>query len=124
MRVIGLEAKVDALFQIIGTGGKGTGPPGDDPSAVGALSNLTKKQHVALQLLITGARNDDIAKVMGCTVNTAKVHVRTIASKFGVNRRSQIALLGKGMIDGVSDDMYKSIAGIEKDWAVRDRKEK
>ena len=124
MRLVGLEAKVDALFQILGAGKGNSTSSEDDPSSVGELSNLTKKQHMALQLLITGARNDDIAKAMGCTVNTAKVHVRTIASKFGVNRRSQIALMGKGMIDGVSDDMYKSIAGIEKDWAVGDKREK
>jgi DNA-binding CsgD family transcriptional regulator len=119
MRLIGLEAKVDALFQLIGTGGSGRGQSEDDPSSVGELSNLTKKQHQALQLLITGARNNDIAKAMGCTVNTAKVHVRTIASKFGVHSRSQIALMGKGMIDGVSDEMYKSIAGVEKQWALK-----
>jgi DNA-binding CsgD family transcriptional regulator len=118
MRLIGLEAKVDALFQLIGTGGAGGSRGGDDDAeAVGALSKLTKKQHQTLQMLIRGGSNDDVAKKLGCSVNTAKVHVRTIASKFGVNKRGQIAMMGKGMIDGVSDEVYQNLAGVPKSWA-------
>ncbi len=54
MRLIGLEAKVDALFQLIGVGARDGGKGDDDPESVGSLSNLTKKQHQTLQLLIRG----------------------------------------------------------------------
>jgi len=116
VRLIQLEAKVDALFSLVG--GRRATPQGeDDAKAVGELSRLTTKQHMALQLVIKGAQNNDIAKRFGCTENTAKVHLRSVAGKFGVRKRAQIALHGKKLIDSVEDDVYESIAGIPKDWA-------
>ena len=43
------------------------------------LHRFTPKQHAALQMLLHGQGNAQIAKRMGVSQNTAKVHVRGIA---------------------------------------------
>ena len=81
------------------------------------LRLFTTKQQVALQMLIRGADNQEIADRMGVTINTAKVHVRTLARKLGVSTRSEI--VGKCLIPmkEVADEAYMMMArGLPKDW--------
>ena len=81
------------------------------------LRLFTTKQQVALQMLIRGADNQEIADRMGVTINTAKVHVRGIAKKLGVSTRSQIIWkIHKEMID-IDENGYMMLSGgLPKDW--------
>lgn len=75
------------------------------------------KQNAVLQMLIHAASNDEIAQRMGVTPNTAKVHVRIIAKKCGVNTRAQIMAVAGEHYRAIDDDSYRSITGgIPKDW--------
>ena len=81
------------------------------------LRLFTTKQQVALQMLLRGADNQEIADRMGVTINTAKVHVRGIAKKLGVSTRSQIIWkIHKEMID-IDENGYMMLSGgLPKDW--------
>jgi len=82
------------------------------------LAKLTPKQHVSLQMLMKGKSNAEIAKRLGVSENTAKVHVRGIAKKYGVSTRSQIVMCAFTEIEAVTSDQYKAMAGgLPKNWA-------
>ncbi len=105
-----IDAKLDSLLMQRTSGG-------------GDLPRMTIKQHACLQMLLGGASNAEIAERFGVTENTAKVHVRTLAAKFGVHTRSQIILKAKPAFDALPADEYRLMAGgLPKDWHARYRK--
>jgi DNA-binding NarL/FixJ family response regulator len=55
-------------------------------------SSLTARQKTVLELLSRGDTNKVIARRLGMSEGTVKVHVRQIMRKFGVTNRTQIAL--------------------------------
>lgn len=92
------------------------GPRATPPVSEG-LPVMTPKQHVVAQLVMHAWGNSKIAELLGVTDNTAKVHVRTIAKKMGVHRRTEIAVrMTEGMRE-VDADKYKLLSGgLPKDW--------
>lgn len=81
------------------------------------LHKFTPKQHAALQMLLSGASNQDIADRMKVGLNTAKVHVRGIAKKLGLNSRTQIILRMQAQFEAVDDSQYRLMTGgLPKDW--------
>lgn len=81
------------------------------------LLNLTTKQHAALQMLMSGKSNKEIAERFSVSENTAKVYVRGIAAKLGVNTRTQIVLRATPLMEGIDDDDYMMISGgLPKAW--------
>jgi len=122
-----IEWKLDQLLAALavnssGLGGRESAPrlkverhlaEGDD----GYLVKLTTKQHAALQMLMRGADNKEIADRFGVTDNTAKVHVRAIAKKIGVNTRAQIMHRIWREFDEIDENGYMAITGgLPKDW--------
>ena len=65
-----------------------------------------------------GKSNAEIARRLGVTENTAKVHVRGIAKKYGVSTRSQVVMSAFPELDAINADQYKAMAGgLPKTWA-------
>ena len=62
------------------------------PPLVGAdaLRGLTRRQLQIVQLLKTGASNKEIARVLGISDGTVKVHLHAIYEKFEVVNRTQL----------------------------------
>lgn len=84
----------------------------------GLLPRLTVKQHVALQMLLAGRANSEIAERFGVTENGAKVYVRAIYKKFGVKTRSQAVMAVVDEFTLITDRWYEAISkGIPKNWA-------
>lgn len=54
--------------------------------------NLTAKEKKVLELIKVGNSNNEIAKKLNISVNTAKVHVCSILQKLGVDDRTQAAI--------------------------------
>ena len=109
-RVEALERQMDRL--IMGS------PSQIDDMKSAILPRLTPKQHVSLQMLMRGCSNAEIAKRFGVTENTAKVHVRGIAKKYGVSTRSQIVMSAFPEFEAISADQYKAMSGgVPKGWA-------
>jgi DNA-binding CsgD family transcriptional regulator len=106
-----LEGKIDAMLM-----GRGVALPSGEGS-VGRLRTLTRRQHGALQMLLRGASNAEIAERFGVSENTAKVYVRGIAAKVGAQTRSQIVALTMNEVRDLSAAAYQAMAGIPKDWA-------
>lgn len=83
------------------------------------LHRFTPKQHAALQMLLHGQSNIEIAKRMGVSQNTAKVHVRGIAKKLGVNKRGEIMARMARQYETIDDDAYRVLTGgLPKSWHV------
>lgn len=87
------------------------------PKRDGYLHLLTTKQHCTLQMLLRGGENQEIADRMGISINTAKVHVRGIAKKLGVNTRAQIVYALLDEFNEADENGYMMMTGgLPKDW--------
>lgn len=122
-----VEAKVDALMQMQRMGQMQVVMPpveadvhgrgGDGGRSDLFFRQFTAKQNATLQMVLRGAENSEIAERLGVSPNTAKVHVRVIAGKLGVNNRVQIAMKARGPFDEIDDATYKVVSGgLPKDW--------
>jgi DNA-binding NarL/FixJ family response regulator len=75
------------------------------PGNTNCSSVLTNKQSAVLNLLRQGEPNKTIARTLGMSDSTVKVHVRGIMRKFGVTNRTQLAvaaLESNGLADNPS----------------------
>ena len=81
------------------------------------LHGWTIKQHVCLQMLLRSASNEEIAERMKVTVNTSKVHVRTLMKKLKVSSRASIVAKCLIPFNEVNEDTYlRMTRGLPKDW--------
>ena len=81
------------------------------------LDKFTTKQHVAYQMLLRGADNQEISERMGVSINTAKVHVRGMFKKVGVNSRAQLIYRTSKEFEEIDDNGYMMMTGgLPKDW--------
>lgn len=113
-RVEDLEAQVRVLMRAIGSQGpastkKDTHPR--DLSVVSALGKMTPKMHLALQMVIAGRSNRDIADEHSVTESTAKAYVRSVAQKLGVTTRAEIVTRVLPTLRSMSDAEYEAISG-------------
>lgn len=108
-----LGDRVDGMAERVGAGA-------GVQDAVSVLGKFTTKQHAAMQMLVTGASNAEIADRFGVTENTAKVYVRSLAGKLGVNSRMQIVLTVVPMLEVVDERTYETMSGgLPLDWASK-----
>lgn len=81
------------------------------------LPPMTTKQHATLQMLMRGASNREIAERLGVTVNTAKVHVRSLFAKFGVKTRAGIVVRASPTLERMDNAAYVlASGGLPIDW--------
>ena len=112
-----LEGKVDALLMILRRGpDMAPSPPSEANPVLSRLASLTVRQHGALQMIILGRSNKDIADRFEVTENTAKVYVRGIASKLKVRTRVEIVRVANPEYSQCPPEIYKKTAGLPKGW--------
>ena len=116
-----IEQKLDAILDILrGETNGGIDRPNpvlDHSQELLALGTFTPKQHCALQMLLVGASNKDIAERFAITEDTAKVHVRSIAKKLGVSTRAQIVMKMQSPFNNIEDNAYQLMTGgLPKTW--------
>jgi DNA-binding NarL/FixJ family response regulator len=58
----------------------------------GGASQLTRRQHDVLRLIVLGQTNREIAQTLNLTVSTVKTHVEQVIAKLGVSDRTQAAV--------------------------------
>lgn len=66
-------------------------PTDGDESA--AIHDLTRRQLQIVQLLTTGSSNKEIARTLGLTEGTVKLHLHAIYEKLGVSNRGKLVAL-------------------------------
>jgi len=81
---------------------------------------LTKKQTAVLQWVQQGLSNKQIAKRLGLSESTVKLHMGSILKKYGCTNRSQLAIFssaGKSieLLDPLPDDVEPKPFG----WVLR-----
>ena len=92
-------------------------PSARDLGGIGILTRMTPKQHAVCQMLVAAVPNVGIAKALGIKENSAKVHVRAMAKKFGFQRREQTAIRYREIMAAMSEEEYQAVSGgIEKNW--------
>lgn len=102
-----LRVLMDREYEDEGDGDRGVGAG----QWKAAMPTLTTRQHVVAQMLTRGATNQEIAERMGITVNTAKVHVRSIGRKLGTGKRSEIGERVGQWLGGLEDTEYRRLSG-------------
>jgi DNA-binding NarL/FixJ family response regulator len=110
-----IEWKLDQLMQLVA---RNQGQKQEEEVLESVdFRKLTTKQHAALQMLLHGKSNAEIATRFGVTENTAKVYVRTIAKRYGVNNRSQLVAKTLRAFEDISDSAYRILSGgLPKNW--------
>jgi DNA-binding CsgD family transcriptional regulator len=70
----------------------GHAPDAEDAIRVLALHlQLTPRQAQALHWIAEGKTNGEIATILGCSVNTVKLHLKDIFQRLGVHTRTAAA---------------------------------
>lgn len=109
-RVALLEAQVRLLLKA---------GQGNDPAIVSALAKMTPKMHGALQCVLAGLSNQEIAERFDVTESTAKVYVRSAALKLGVKTRSEIVSKVMKTFESLSENEYAEMSGgVPKGWGA------
>ena len=81
------------------------------------MPQFTTKQHAALQMLLRGADNNEIAERFNVSPNTSKVYVRGVAKKLDVQTRAQIVVKMLDTFTAMDDNSYRMLTGgLPKDW--------
>lgn len=111
------------------TGGVGSGAGQGDVAQNGServvsesevaafLGRFTMKQHGYLQAAIYGVPMAHYARMIGGTINSARVYGRGIAVKTGETKRRDQARVLSRVFHACDADLYKEAVGIAKDWA-------
>lgn len=130
-----IEWKLDMLLAMLRGGSEGMAAVGVSPpppareevetsslkladrKVLEVMKGMSVKQHAALQMVVRGASNQEIADRFGVSVNTAKVYLRSLAKRLGVTLRTQIAVKALPVMRALSDEEYRAVArGLPKDW--------
>lgn len=115
-----IEGKLDALLILMGRQVDAPRSVLPRPTGTELLPRMTTKQHAALQMVLRGAGNPEIAERFGVSVNTAKVYVRGLFKKFDVNSRAGIVLQAKTPFDlAEGTDYVRMSGGLPKDWDAK-----
>ena len=69
----------------------GVGSESDDEGVAIDRAKITDRERDVLQLLVEGATNRDISRLLSITENTVKVHLRNILDKLHLRNRQQAA---------------------------------
>lgn len=120
-RLARIEAKLDALLALysVGTSEQSVQQTSVKPGGHVEVfyRQFTVKQNATMQMLMRGATNEEIAERFNVTENTAKVYVRSIAKKLGVNTRAQIVIKAIEAWQLIDDNSYRLVTGgLPKDW--------
>jgi len=119
-KIVRLEAQVSVLKDIIKERPSPVVPEmvvGNEIEASEAFGTMTLKQNAALQLVLKGYSNSQMAEVFDCSPSTCKVHVRGVMDKVNAHTRAKVILAVKRMFDAVDEGVYLGVAGLAKDWS-------
>lgn len=67
---------------------------GQVPVRLGGTSPLTTRQRQIFDLVVVGQSNKEIARTLGLSKGTVKIHIAKLFEKLGVRNRSAVALAG------------------------------
>lgn len=102
-----------AALQLVAAGGTYVPPAtefrtrpargGAVPRGVGVSARLTERQQAVLALAAEGKTNKEIARSLGLTQNTVKVHVARVMRRLGVTNRVGLARLAASVLGAQAD---------------------
>lgn len=81
------------LADIAAAGPEEPDPPSGPPAAV---ASLTRREREVLDVLVTGLSNKEIARRLGCSDATVKVHVKAILKKLAAPSRAVVIAMVNG----------------------------
>jgi DNA-binding NarL/FixJ family response regulator len=70
---------------------------GQVPVTLGGTCPLTTRQREIFDLIVVGTSNKEIARRLGLSEGTVKIHIARLYRKLGVHRRGGVALAGASL---------------------------
>jgi DNA-binding NarL/FixJ family response regulator len=64
------------------------------PVTLGRTNPLSTRQRQIFDLIVVGQSNKEIARTLGLSEGTVKIHITKLFEKLGVHHRSAVALAG------------------------------
>jgi DNA-binding NarL/FixJ family response regulator len=78
--------------------------------ALRLLSRLSRREQEVLGLLVDGAGNEEIGRVLAISPQTARTHIQRVIRKLGVHSRLEAAMLATQF--GIVDDLARHTPGL------------
>tara|TARA_B100000780_G_scaffold268098_1_gene225747 strand:- start:439 stop:990 length:552 start_codon:yes stop_codon:yes gene_type:complete len=118
-----LNDRIDELQTVIrfALGGSPSSTQSSDTLSDGyVLKLMTSKQHAAMQMwLFAGMKGADMARRMGCSRNTARLHLKALWTKMGTEDKNDISRRLMPVFEKVSEEEYAEWSGgLPKNWAA------
>ncbi len=89
----GIYVPPEVMGRLDDNGSQNQVPTVSSPSEISRIQNLTLRQHEVFARLANGMSNADIARDLGKSEHTVRIHVSAILKNLGVKNRTQAALL-------------------------------
>ena len=113
MILMGLSARMEKMEKML-ENLPVEGSTSVDPSV------FTLRQHLVIQAVADGWKNDKIAGFMNISPITVKTHLKGAADKLGVSRRAEVATAGAAMLAATDAEEYRRASGgLPIDWAQK-----
>lgn len=122
LRLARCEAQRETLERVVQMLTGSAPPPKESPPAeppadlTRAILTMTPKQAQALQMLLRGASNREIARRFNVSESAAKTTVRTIMQKLHVSTRAEVVIVAKPIFDAIEPHEYERVIGLSKTW--------
>jgi FixJ family two-component response regulator len=118
-----MELKVEALSKSVSGPSAGVAKTSAEAVLREKLDRLTVKRHAVFTASLAGNSYQEIAKLMGCDVTTAKLHLKAALAVLGISSRSVLLMSNKGILDPIPDIEYEKRYGISKRWWLEQKPE-
>lgn len=118
-----MESKVDTLSKSVSGPSAGVAKTSAEAVLREKLDRLTIKRHAVLTASLAGISYQEIAKLMGCDVTTAKLHLKAALAALAIQSRSVLLTAHKHILDTIPDSEYEKRYGISRRWWLEQKPE-
>ena len=118
-----MESKMESLSKAVTGPSAGVAKTSAEAVLREKLDRLTVKRHAVLTASIAGISYQEIAKLMGCDVTTAKLHLKAALAALAIQSRSVLLTNNKNILDAIPDSEYEKRYGISRRWWLEQKPE-
>ncbi len=119
--LVQILARLDAIEKVVAIPSGSVAKSSQEAVLRERLSNLTIKRHAVLTATLGGLSYEQIATLMGCSLTTVKLHLKSALDLLEIPSRSNLLALNKGILDPIPEREYEARYGIGKRWYMEQK---